>query len=145
MRVFSLFASLIVIILGLTSNPETSHASNASIRLSTPLLLTTSDQASRIRTGMSFQDVVQILGRKPDTILNDVVREEMGEYPLGLDLYSLYWKNDAFDCSPIAVSFSSLSHQVTGIDEGRVCMQGFQNMGLSDPIGQSCKNNPDCR
>ena len=145
MRIFSFLASLIIMIVGLTLSPDTSSANSATLRLSSPLLLTTSAQATRIRTGMSFQDVVQILGRQPDTIINDEIRQEIGEDPLGVDFYSFQWKNEKSDCFPIVVNFSPISHTVSGLDEGRNCHEGIQEAGLADPIGRSCKNSSNCK
>lgn len=109
-----------------------------------PQLLTISQQAARIRTGMTFEQVTTILGRKPDTILNDAIRESIDEFPTGDDLYTFYWQNDKSDCYPVAVQFSPNSRLVTGIDEGQFCEEWLKESDLADPIGESCNKNQLC-
>ena len=102
-----------------------------------------SQDAARIRTGMTFEQVISILG-EPDTVLNDEIRESIGELATGDDLHTFYWRNGKPDCFPVAVNFSYTTKRVTGIDEGRVCVDGLGQTSLGVPLGESCTDNQLC-
>lgn len=78
-----------------------------------------SKKASQLKSGMSYQQVVALLGRVPDTIYSDKVREEMGEPIQGNDLITLYWRNDGLNYPPVAVQFEPPDMTVSGWDEGK--------------------------
>lgn len=104
---------------------------------------TANSDAARIRTDMTFEQVVSLIG-EPDTVLNDEIRESIGETAFGDNLQTYYWQNDNPDCFPVAVSFSLSTKRVTGINEGRVCEEGLGQTSFAVPPGESCRGNQLC-
>ncbi|MGP1383978.1 MAG: hypothetical protein ACTS2F_10495 [Thainema sp.] len=100
--------------------------------------------AQRVQSGMTFSEVISLLG-EPDSVLNDEIREAIGELPTGDDLYAFYWKNDKLDCFPVVVTFSSITGLATGKDEGRYCESGLRGTEFLEPLGEPCEGNSLCK
>lgn len=96
---------------------------------SPPQLTALSQRAANLRSGMTHQQVVNLLGRSPNTVYREA------------DLLSYEWQNDSSLCPSVKVQFRG--SQVTGWDEGRAC--GTEPSKRNQPYGESCKNNPLCK
>jgi len=101
-----------------------------------------SQRAAKLQTGMSYRDVVALLGRMPDTVVNDQIRQELGELPQGHNLVTFEWKNDNPNCQPVSTQFNPLDMTLTGWNQGITCTgSGI----LNDPFGKPCAETTLCK
>jgi len=100
-----------------------------------------SQLAAQLKSGMTYSEVVDLLGRMPDTVVNDQIRQELGEPAQGNDLISFEWKNDNPDCHPVAVAFNPSNMTATGWDQGRTCPGASI---FNEPFGKSCSESSLC-
>jgi hypothetical protein len=105
-------------------------------------LTTISRQASLLEIDMTYREVVARLGRVPDTVVNDQIREELGETTNDNNLITFEWKNDNPNCHPVSVDFDPSGMALTGVDQGRVC----PGSGITTkPFGKACDETTLCR
>ena len=131
-----LFLIISIVSLYLFSKPSSISKSNTSERL-----VPVSKQAIKLSTGMTYRAVIDLLGRSPDTVINDQIREELGEPLQGNTLITFEWQNDNADCQPVSVQFDSSSLRATGWNEGRVCINSSSS---NKPAGKSCTKTSLC-
>lgn len=108
---------------------------------STKQELPISQQAAQLRSGMTYQEVFTLLGRMPDTVVNDQIRQELGEPIQGNNLITFEWKNDNTDCQPVTVQFNPSSMTATGWNEGRTCTGSSI---FNEPFGKACSETTLC-
>ncbi|MBD1913490.1 MULTISPECIES: hypothetical protein [unclassified Leptolyngbya] len=101
-----------------------------------------SKKAALLQIGMTYDDVIELLGRRPDTYADDAIRQELGRPVSGVSLLSFDWTNDDPDCYPISVEFDPETMTVTGWDEGTAC---FGASGNNRPFGKPCAGAEVCR
>lgn len=103
-----------------------------------------SKQARKIQLGMTPQEVVALLGRSPDTVLNDAIRQELKEPVSGFPTLITYEWSNGENCQPVSVDFDKRNGKrvVTGWNEGRTCTG---KSTFNEPVGKSCKNNKLCK
>ncbi len=101
-----------------------------------------SQKAAQLRMDMSYQEVFALLGRVPDTVVNDQIRQELGEPIQGHTLITFEWKNDNLNCQPVSVDFDSSKMTATGWNEGRVCTGPSI---FNEPFGKSCSETALCK
>ncbi|AMA07853.1 hypothetical protein [Picosynechococcus sp. PCC 73109] len=105
--------------------------------------LSISDKATSLSLGMTYEEVLELLGGQPDTVLNDDIRQEIGEPVQGFDLITFNWRNDKPNCSYISVDFDLIEKTVTGWNDGSFCMDDA-TLILTEPIGKSCSETNLC-
>jgi len=101
-----------------------------------------SQKAAQIQIGMSYNEVVELLGRRPDTFADDQIRQELGRPVSGVSLISFDWENDDTNCYPVSVEFDPETMTVTGWDEGKAC---FGPGPDNEPFGKPCDATLMCR
>ena len=101
-----------------------------------------STKASQLNIGMTYGQVVALLGRSPDTVVNDQIRADLGESVRGTELISFEWQNDNPDCQPVSVDFDPLAMTATGWNEGRTCTGSSI---FNEPFGKPCSETTLCR
>lgn len=101
-----------------------------------------SKKAALLQIGMTFDEVIELLGRRPDTYADDAIRQEFGRPVSGVSLISFDWANDDPDCYPISVEFDPEAMTVTGWDEGTACLGASSN---NRPFGRPCAGAEVCR
>jgi hypothetical protein len=101
-----------------------------------------SEKAAQLRMGMTYQEVVALLGRIPDTVVNDQIRQELGEPIQANNLLTFEWKNDNPNCYPVSVAFNPSGMTVTGWDEGRACIGPSI---FNEPFGKPCSETTLCQ
>jgi len=122
------------------STPATEVAQSTTA--STPPVSNLSRQASQLRIGMTYQEVVEVLGRRPDTVSDDQIRQELGRPVSGVSSIAFDWRNDNPDCYPISVEFDPKTMTAIGWDEGTGCHgSGPENA----PFGRPCSESPLCQ
>lgn len=100
-----------------------------------------SQQAALLTRGMTYREVVAVLGRMPDTVVNDQIRQELGEPVQGNNLITFEWKNDNPDCQPVSAEFNPSGMNLTGWSEGRSCTGSSI---FNEPFGKSCVETTLC-
>lgn len=101
-----------------------------------------SSRAASLKTGMSYPQVIGILGRMPDTVVNDQIRQELGEPAQGNDLITFEWRNDNPDCQPVTAQFNPSGMTLTGWNEGRTCTGASI---FNEPFGKPCAESTLCK
>ncbi|MBD2329965.1 hypothetical protein [Alkalinema sp. FACHB-956] len=100
-----------------------------------------SQKASLLKMGMTYRDVVAALGQTPDTVINNQIRQEIGEPIQENNLITFEWKNDNPDCHPISAQFNPLDLTLTGWNEGKTCTGPSS---FNKPSGKSCAETTLC-
>lgn len=100
-----------------------------------------SQQAALLKMGITYREVVALLGRTPDTVVNDQIRQELGEPVQGNSLITFEWKNDNPDCQPVSAQFNPSGMTLTGWSEGRTCTGSSI---FNEPFGKSCAETTLC-
>jgi hypothetical protein len=101
-----------------------------------------SQRAAQLRMGMTYREVIDLFGRMPDTVVNDQIRQELGEPVQGNNLVSFHWENDNPNCASVVVQFNPSNMTVTGWDEGRLCTGPSI---FNEPFGKSCNETTLCQ
>jgi len=101
-----------------------------------------SEKAAQLQTGMTYQAVISLLGRQPDTVVNDQIRQELGELPQGNDLIKFEWANDNPNCHPVSAQFNPLDMTLTGWDQGLTCTGPSL---FNKPFGKPCAETQLCK
>lgn len=101
-----------------------------------------SQQATLLKMGMTYREVVAVLGRMPDTVVNDQIRQELGEPIQGNNLISFEWRNDNPDCQPVSAQFNPSGMTLKGWSEGRTCTGSSI---FNEPFGKSCAETTLCK
>jgi hypothetical protein len=104
--------------------------------------LSLSQKAAQLKNGMTYKEVVALLGRTPDTVVNDQIRRDLGEPVQGVDLVTFDWKNDDSACQPVSVSFAPSGMTTTGWNEGRTCTGSSI---FNEPFGKPCAETTLCK
>lgn len=132
---------LLILIVSLVSLYRFSNPSSVSKNNTSERSVQVSKQAAKISTGMTYRAVVDLLGRGPDTVVNDQIRSELGESVQGNNLITFEWQNDNTDCQPVSVQFDSSSLRTTGWNEGKTCIPSSI---FNKPAGKSCTKTSLC-
>ena len=103
--------------------------------------VTIAQKASQLQMGMTYQEVVELLGRMPSTVHNDEILRELGEPVTGDNLTTFEWKNDDPACYSVAVDFNS-SGMTTGWNEGVSCPGASI---FNEPLGKDCAETTLCK
>lgn len=98
-------------------------------------------KASQLQMGMSYREVVELLGRMPSTVHNDEILRDLGEPVYGHNLTTFEWKNDDPACHPVSVQFNS-SGMTTGWSEGKSCPGPSI---FNEPLGKDCAETTLCK
>lgn len=101
-----------------------------------------SQRAAQLRIGMTYGEVIDLLGRMPDTVVNDQILQELGEPIYGNNLISFEWRNDNPNCGAVAVDFNSSTMTVTGWDQGKLCTGPST---FNEPFGKACSETTLCQ
>ena len=99
-------------------------------------------QAAQLKMGMTYREVVTLLGRMPNTVLTDQIRQELGEPIQGHNLISFEWRNDNPACHPVSVQFDPSGMTATGWDEGKTCPGSSI---FNEPFGKDCAETTLCK
>lgn len=94
-----------------------------------------SQQATLLEVGMTYPEVVALLGRMPETVVTDRIRQELGEPRQGNNLVTFEWSNDNPDCQPVTAQFNPSGMTLTGWNEGKTCTGPSI---FNQPFGKSC-------
>lgn len=94
-----------------------------------------SEQAALLKIGMTYREVVALLGRMPETVVTDQIRQELGEPIQGHNLITFEWSNDNPDCQPVTAQFNPSGMTLTGWNEGKTCTGPST---FNEPFGKSC-------
>jgi hypothetical protein len=99
-----------------------------------------SEAAERVEKGMTYAEVVQIMGRLPDTVVTDEIRKELGELPNGYGEINFEWLNDKSGCLPITIIFDLSTVTVVDVGGGNAC---FPN-APTEVFGKPCSETNLC-